>query len=325
MLGHELARCLSRDVEVHVSIRRPAEVWPSTLTNIKVEGGVELTRDGAIDRILDLVRPEIVVNCVGAIKQKNLNDDLVWQVNANIPHKIALACHKNEVRLIQFSTDCVFSGAADPVRAHGYSEGHVPDPVDTYGRSKLAGEVRGPGSITLRTSFVGREISGQVSLVEWLLMQRGNSIRGYQHALFTGLSTTTVADVVRCLIQTRADLDGVWHVGGGPISKHDLLRLLIDRGRLNMLVEPDSDFHCDRRLDASRFHAATDWRAPGWEEMVDQVPDATSPSIGAGRRNSMTFLCYEARLLHCKEIETSHRLTGKIASGKECHYQYLLL
>jgi dTDP-4-dehydrorhamnose reductase len=271
MLGHEIVRHLSARQHTTVALRRAAEVWPATLPAVTVIGGVDLDDAAAMQRLLDQCTPDVVVNCVGIIKQKDPASQLVHRTNAELPLRLQQACGRAGMRLVHFSTDCVFSGNADPRRPDGYNEDHVPDPVDLYGRTKLAGEVAGPGCLTLRTSFIGREITSRVSLMEWLFSQKGQTISGYKRALYSGLSTTTAAALVADLIERRPDLDGLWHVGGEAISKFDLLRLAVERGELDIELTPQSEFACDRRLDSARFTAATGWRAPSWTEMVDQV------------------------------------------------------
>lgn len=271
MLGHELARTLSDHLDVGVAIRRPADAWPSSLPQVAVTGGTDLLIPDAASRLFDAARPDVVVNCVGAIKQKSMAELDAFAINAELPRLLARACAAHGARFIHFSTDCVFSGGPTPARALGYTEQHTPDPVDLYGRSKLRGEIGGSGCLTMRTSFIGREIEGHVSLTEWLFAQAGKSIRGYRGALYSGFSTTAMAALVRELIQRHPDLSGIWHVSAEAISKYDLLNLLIQRGRLDIALTPDSDFQCDRRLDSTRFRQVTGWTSPSWEEMVDQV------------------------------------------------------
>ena len=271
MLGHELARTLAGHVEVCVAIRRPAAAWPATLPRVAVTGTTDLLAPDAALRLLDAVTPDVVVNCVGAIKQKSMTEADALAINAELPRMLARSCTARGARFIHFSTDCVFSGGPTPVRPLGYSEQNTPDPVDLYGHSKLRCEVGGRGSLTMRTSFIGREIEGHVSLAEWLFAQAGKQIRGYRGALYSGFSTTTMAMLVRELIQRHPDLSGVWHVGGEAISKFDLLQMLIQRGKLDIALQPDTEFQCDRRLDSTRFRHATGWSVPKWDEMVDQV------------------------------------------------------
>ena len=62
--------------------------------------------------VFSSIQPDVVINCVGVIKQlKNANDPLhVLPLNALFPHHLAKLCMVAGARLIHISTDCVFSG-----------------------------------------------------------------------------------------------------------------------------------------------------------------------------------------------------------------------
>ena len=80
-----------------------------------------------------------------------------------------------------------------------------------------------------------------------------------------------MADVVRMLLESQADLSGVWQVSGDPIDKFDLLELVNRVYGLGIHIEPDETFHCDRRLDSSRFREATGWSPPSWQSMIETM------------------------------------------------------
>lgn len=116
--------------------------------------------------MLAQVRPDVVVNCVGVIKQLGAAKDplIAVPLNTLLPHRLARAAALVGARLVHVSTDCVFSGTIG-----NYTESMLPDADDLYGRSKLLGEVDYPNAITLRTSIIGREIGTRNGLVEWFL------------------------------------------------------------------------------------------------------------------------------------------------------------
>jgi dTDP-4-dehydrorhamnose reductase len=230
-------------------------------------GGVDVLAPGAIEALLDRVRPEAVVNAVGLVKQRPEAEDTiaVIETNALLPHRLAAACTRRGARLVHFSTDCVFSGERGR-----YSEEDRPDPVDTYGRTKLLGEVGAP-HLTLRSSIIGLELGRAQGLVEWFLASRGR-IRGYRRALWSGLTTAEMARLVGRLLVDHRSLAGLWHVAAEPIDKHALLtRLARELGRDDVAIEPVDEPSCDRSLDGSAFAAATGYRAPSWDEMLREL------------------------------------------------------
>src|SRR5262249_60392818 len=110
-------------------------------------------------------------------------------INAAAHHRIARLCRNAGARLIHISTDCVFSG-----RTGMYTEQDIADAEDLYGRVKLLGEPVAPHCLTLRTSFVGRELSGKLGLLEWFLAQRG-PINGFRRGIFSGVTTLEISRV----------------------------------------------------------------------------------------------------------------------------------
>jgi dTDP-4-dehydrorhamnose reductase len=78
-----------------------------------------------------------------------------------------------------------------------------------------------------------------------------------------------LAQLIGDILQTRPDLNGVYQVSSEPISKFDLLIRLRDiLGWNDIIIEPDDQFFCDRSLSSIRFTAATGWRPPTWEAML---------------------------------------------------------
>ena len=269
MLGHRLWMDLSPAHEVHVVIRGQTEQVPmrQELPRDRLHAGIDAVRFDRLMETIRLVQPDVVVNCVGVVKQSPAAQDPVsaLELNSLLPHKLAQACLAVHCRLIHVSTDCVFSGAKG-----SYSETDLPDPVDLYGHSKLLGEVAGPGCLTLRTSFVGRELRDGRGLLEWFLAQQGR-IRGYMRAVFSGLTTAELSRVIHQRILPRGDLHGIYHVAGAAISKYDLLVLAREAFGKAIEIERDTEFVCDRSLNGASFAEATGYQAPDWPEMIGEA------------------------------------------------------
>ena len=267
MLGHKLLQRLRADHEAAGTIREaaPDAALSRALPGVKLYPGVDAGNRASIERALDDWQAQVVLNCIGIIKQSKAASDPLPSIaiNSLLPHQLAQMAAARGARLIHFSTDCVFSG-----RRGNYVEDDEPDPVDLYGRSKLLGEVTAPNALTLRTSIVGRELRGHLGLIDWFLSQRGGRINGYARALYSGLTTLAAADLVASLIRAHPDLQGVWQVSGEPISKFDLLQIVKRVYGLDIEIAPDQNFVCDRRLDSTRFRKHTGWRPPAWEDMV---------------------------------------------------------
>ncbi len=265
MLGHKLLQRLSPVFDTVGTVRGDVQSRAKALEGYQLRGDVSAMDLRSVARVVDDVRPDVVVNCIGIIKQleEAKHAAPVIAINALFPHQVAEVCGERDVRLIHFSTDCVFSGKHGPSR-----EEDTPDAYDLYGRSKLLGEVDRPHALTIRTSIIGRELARQTGLLEWMISQRGRRIKGYANALYTGFTTGALADLVIRVIRDFADLSGVWHVSSEAISKYDLLGIVNRVYQLGVEIDRDEDFHCDRRLDSSRFRAATGFAPAAWERMI---------------------------------------------------------
>lgn len=277
MLGHKLVQRFRRDYETAGTIRDSAPD-PALLgvlgAGLPLYCGVSGEDFDTISGAAGDFRPDVIVNAVGIIKQIKEAKAAIpsIRVNSLLPHELAALAEKRGARLIHFSTDCVFSG-----KGGNYTEEDAADARDLYGRSKLLGEVDGAGALTIRSSIVGRELRGHLSLIDWFLSQRGGRIKGYRRALYSGLTTNAMADLVAWLIAEHAGLSGLWHVSSEPISKYELLGIVNEVYGLGVYIEPDDAFFCDRRLDSSRFRRHTGWQPPSWPDMIrDMHADPTA-------------------------------------------------
>jgi dTDP-4-dehydrorhamnose reductase len=270
MLGHKVLQTLAdrADLELHATTRRalPPAFAPASVT---FWPGLELSGGSAPLRgILEQVRPDVIVNAVGAIKQKDLAAaiDETWYLNASLPHMLALL-NPIPCRVIHVSTDCVFDGTRGR-----YRDSDRPDAVDLYGRSKAAGEMDYGPHLTLRTSIIGFEIDGHLGLLSWFFRQpRGSRLKGFTNAIYSGVPTVTLSRVIADAIGNPAAATGLVHVASEPIDKYRLLTRVNDAFDLGHDIQPDDSLKIDRSLDDTRFRTATGTTRPGWTELVREL------------------------------------------------------
>lgn len=233
--------------------------------------GVDVLDEAALSSTFERVSPDVVINCVGLIKQKEHADDplAVLPINAMLPHRLVSICAPGKARLVHISTDCVFSG-----RKGMYTEDDLSDAEDLYGKSKHIGELHSFGhAITLRTSIVGRELNSSRALVDWFLAQQGE-VQGFRRSIFSGMTAIELARVIRDVVLPHTELHGLYHVSSEPISKLELLKLIATHYGKAIVVQPDDSLVIDRSLDSTRFRQATGYRAPSWESMVRVMHEA---------------------------------------------------
>jgi len=264
MLGHKLW---------HVADERGHEAWATVrrldgplMVPSRAVGPIDATDASTLSQTIDRLRPDVVVNCVGVVKQSSVVNDAVSTLllNSVLPQRLRALCAAAGVRLIHISTDCVFSG-----RRGGYRESDVPDAEDLYGRSKLLGEAE-PPSLTLRTSMIGRELQGRHGLIEWFLNARG-PVTGYRRAIFSGLTTRELARVILDVVESHPDLAGLYHVAAAPIDKCSLLEQFAAACGLHAVVVPVDEPAIDRSLNGTEFLRRTGRVIPAWDRMIAEL------------------------------------------------------
>jgi len=268
MLGHQLCRTLNDRFEIWGTFRGdPLEFkYFNFIPQERAIGKFDVQDLSIVQRILETVKPDAVINGIGIVKQRDEAKQAVpsIHINALFPHQLADLCAESGIRVLQISTDCVFSGMRG-----NYTEIDTPDPVDLYGRTKLLGELNRPGTLTLRTSIIGWQLNTHSSLLGWFASQRGRRIKGYRHAIYSGFSTAVLSNLIGDILETRKDLTGLYHVSSAPISKFDLLTRFRDAlGWTDIAIEPDNQFYCDRSLVGTRFSNTTGWMSPSWDDMI---------------------------------------------------------
>jgi len=276
MLGHKLLQHFQSAHSARVTLRQDLTAYEHfALFNPRnAYAGVDVRSSDRIQEVLADFRPEVAVNAIGIVKQRTDAKESIpsLEINALFPHRLAVMCKAVGARLIHMSTDCVFSG-----RKGNYAEYDSSDAEDLYGRTKFLGELREPHCITLRTSIIGRELSRKTGLVEWFLAQKGGRCQGFSRAIFSGLTSQALAEVMADLIEKYPGMSGLYHVSGEPIPKYDLLQLMNEVYCLGVMIERDDDFVYDRSLDSTRFRKTTGWRPKPWRVMIEQMSQDPTP------------------------------------------------
>lgn len=229
------------------------------ITNVDVEHADSLLK------VMNAVKPDVVINCIGVVKQlkQAYNPLESIPLNSILPHRLAEICKAFNARLIHISTDCVFSG-----NKGFYKESDLPDATDLYGRSKLLGEVSYPHAITLRTSIIGHELTGNRSLIDWFLSQQGK-VKGFTKAVFSGFPTIEIARIIHEYILPQPQLNGLYHVAAEPVNKFDLLTLVKRIYKTDVDIESSEEVIIDRSLDAGNFNNATGYVPPKWFDLIE--------------------------------------------------------
>ena len=267
MLGNAVVRVLSENSHLAVfgTVRAESSKFFFNESIAKrLLSGIDVEQQVSLMQAFIHTRPDVVINCVGLIKKvSDVSDPLqAIPINSLLPHRLANLCELTGARLIHISTDCVFNGDKG-----GYTESDSSDAKNLYGISKYLGEVSNPNTITLRTSIIGHELQGAHSLVDWFLSQESNC-NGYTRAIFSGLPTVVLAQLIRDVVIPEEMLSGVYHVAAKPINKYELLKLIAEVYGKSIQITPDDSLVIDRSLNAAKFRAATGYVAPEWSALI---------------------------------------------------------
>lgn len=265
MLGHKMLQVLSDDFNVSGTLRKHNS--SSILEPYCLHEGVDAGNFSTVSKVLKDVDPDVMVNCIGIIKQLPESND--WNIshiiNTEFPHKLSTYARAHDMQLIHISTDCVFDGQKGM-----YTENDIPNAMDIYGKTKFAGEV--PDALTLRTSIIGREINTCHGLLEWFLSKHDMNVQGYKKSIFSGVTTNELSYLVADIINAGYGLTGLYHVAADPISKFDLLTI-INSYRLYDKVEieaVDGEI-INRSLNRSKLRRAMGYTPPSWDEMIHDM------------------------------------------------------
>ena len=210
----------------------------------------------------DYVDP-IIINCAGIVRGRGTKH--MENVNGRGPHVL----RQCTMRLVQVSTDCVFSGKIDD--GYAYDEDSEPDYSDEYGRTKRMGEVEG-NHVTVRGSFIG---FGQRGLLHWLTSRpAGSPISGYTNWDWNGVTASAFARWLLAI--ATSPTTGLIHlVGPDEITKYDLLRELVEALNLDVTVEPKEHGTRQRMILASRRMAPV---PDTWDEMLTELVQEYRPT-----------------------------------------------
>jgi dTDP-4-dehydrorhamnose reductase len=210
---------------------------------------------------------DVIINCIGILNQTSeQNHSNALYLNSYLPHLIADTIKDKKTKLIHMSTDCVFAGNTGP-----YYEKSLRDGTTFYDRSKALGEVQDEKNLTFRNSIIGPDMNENgIGLFNWFMKQNG-TIQGFTGALWTGVTTLTLAKAMEKAIEVN--LCGLYNlVNNVSISKYDLLVLFNKYFRNNNLTILKND---DLKLDKSLRNTRNDFSfvVPPYAQMVQEMKE----------------------------------------------------
>lgn len=217
-----------------------------------------------INLILEEVKPDFVVNCVGVLNRfAEENPDTAIYVNGYIPHFLDKLSIKYNYKLIHITTDCVFSG-----KKGNYLENDFRDADSYYGRSKAIGEVNNDRTLTFRTSIVGPDINENgIGLFNWFMKEKEET-NGYLNVFWSGVTTLELAKAIEYSFDN--ELVGIYNlVNNEKISKYNLLKLFSKYMNKDIKINKYEDYYSDKSLICTRTDF--EYKVNTYENMIKEM------------------------------------------------------
>lgn len=194
---------------------------------------------------IGIKKGDVIINCMGAIKPQvdKLGVINAIKVNSLFPHYLSNVCEKEGYKMIQITTDCVFSG-----NDGNYNEKSPHDCTDVYGKTKSLGE---PEICTvIRSSIIGEEVGQTRSLIEWVKSMKDKSANGYINHKWNGVTCLQMAKIFEDIIANNKYWKGTRHVfSPNTVNKYELVQMISDAHSLNVNLTPvEGPTKCDRSL-----------------------------------------------------------------------------
>lgn len=258
MLGSQILKQFSKD--------KKFKIYEMNRGNKKGSININIEKKYDLIEKIKFIKPDYIINCIGWIKQKNVNKKDAYIVNSKFPIFLSQLSLILNYKFIHISTDCVFSGLKG-----NYLDSDYKDAKDLYGLSKNLGEIKNENSCTLRTSIIGPEISKKkFGLLEWFLSQN-SKIKGYDKVLFSGLTTLELSKTIRRYLFKKNLYNQILNVSSYPVSKYRLLKIIKKVFNKDVKIERSTKIKLNRTLNSKKFKKITGYKCPSWKKMINEM------------------------------------------------------
>jgi len=268
------------------------QLGPAALPLLREQ--VDLRRPEEFLRVLERERPQSLINCAGwtAVDDAERFPTECLAINATAIQELVAACNSLDIHLVQVSTDYVFG--ADSNRTVPYEEVDVPGPINTYGESKLAGEVAAAKAnkhLIVRTCGLytaGKQgpVRGRNFADTMLVLGEGtNILRVVSDQVCTPSFVPHVAKGILDLLSLQKI--GLFHiVNSGATTWHNFASELLHRARLKTVVHAITSNEYPTLanrpkysvLSSNKFSTAVEYSLPNWQDGIREYIKASTLS-----------------------------------------------
>ncbi len=200
---------------------------------------LDITDFSEVNKYVNQIKPKIVINCsaYNFVDKAESEAELAHKVNSEAVGNLAVLCKQIGALFVHFSTDYVFDGSSKI----SYKEDDSAQPINVYGKSKLAGEKYikevTENYLIFRLSWLyGTGKQNFISkLLDWAKNKRLLKIAKDE------ISVPTYTGTVVWLVQKamKSELRGLYHlVNDGFCSRFDWAKFIIDEMAMDNIIEP---------------------------------------------------------------------------------------
>lgn len=235
-LGNELQNIIKTgEAEIGVISE---ELKNSEVVALDVED-LDITKLEQVKEVLNSIKPDVVINCAAATNVDGCesNQDLAFKINAIGPRNLAMVCEEIEAKIVQVSTDYVFSGVGEK----SLTEYDLTAPYSVYGKTKLMGEefVREFSSkyFVVRTSWLYGYVGHNFVYTMMRLGKERESLNVVNDQKGNPTHANDLAYHILKLIETEEY--GVYHcTGEGECTWYEFAKLIMELSGRKCTVNP---------------------------------------------------------------------------------------
>ncbi|MBO7197205.1 MAG: dTDP-4-dehydrorhamnose reductase [Tidjanibacter sp.] len=198
--------------QLGLSLRRATEGREDCYIFTDVEQ-LDITSQSAVEEFVASERIDIIVNCAAYtdVERAEVEEDVAHRINATAVAHLAEAARKNDALLMHISTDYVFMGGCCGM----LSEQSHPQPLNAYGRTKLAGEraieASGCHYIILRTAWLYSEYGHNFVRTMLRLTAEREQVRVVSDQLGSPTYAGDLAEAIVAIVEERNFHEGIYH------------------------------------------------------------------------------------------------------------------
>lgn len=193
---------------------------------------LDITDERAVGNMVKNFEPDVIINAAGYVNLEaaEQNPEAVFAVNARGSCTLARAAAQAGIRFLHVSSDFVFDGT----QRTPYSETDAPNPLSTYAKSKLAGELlalaENPDSTIIRSSWVFSEYGNNIVPELVRRAYRDERIEMPTDKIGCPTYAGDLAHLIIQLAQDRQMPRGIFHYcGNTAVNRYEFAQLVLQQ------------------------------------------------------------------------------------------------